>query len=505
MVDHAAGDFHLGVAKNTAGITAETVVNVLIVNIVIHTATTGIDIAEESVVTTGHAAPAVGDGVIGGNAGVVVNTVDGSVDAARDGTRGIAVGRLTADNAGSHNDMGILRDVAVGTAAEDGTTDIGHTMDVLNGSVADEDEGVVGIGHVVVLTVTACTCDTAAGAEDGALVVARVTDAATEDAHMRKASANNRVTYGIIAGLSSGGGIHVVVEDIAALDRVTHNVVSATGNIVDGIADGGQGTAAEDIVVDDAAGDLDIGIAKDTASGEAVGVVHEVGLRDTTAATIDVTGVDISTRTLIGLIHLGVTEVGTYLAVLNLDGSVPPNVAVLGAAEDRTVDAGRATNGDIGVAHIVIIGIVVGVISDLRLARVAVASTIDVAIIGILDSQACMVGTNGATSDGNMGVTVGHGVALSEIVRIDRAKGTYRGHLSTAIDVLLHCTVGDVDIGIHIDIGRDGVAGVAFAGTVEVAVDDTVGVLHVDRSATVNFRQLTATVDIASALHEVTP
>ena len=162
MINHATGNFHLGVAEDTASEAAQRSVIV-----VVHTTAAGIDVAKEGVVVRGHAAPVVGEGVGSSNAGVVADAIDGSVDTGGKSLISVAVGRLATDNTGSHLDIRVLCDVAVGATTEDGTADVGLTghgigihqrigsgvvwHGLFDDDAADFDEGVVGVGHVIVI------------------------------------------------------------------------------------------------------------------------------------------------------------------------------------------------------------------------------------------------------------------------------------------------------------------------------------------------------------------
>ena len=335
--------------------------------------------------------------------------------------------------------------------------------------------------------------------------MAGVADATTEDAHMREASAGDGVAHPISTS-GIGSAVEISIKGILPRNRIKHDIVSAAGNIVDGVAHRGQGAATEDVVVDDTAGDLDIGIAEDTASGEAVGVVHKVGLIDTAATAIDIAGVDDGTHALVGLILLSIGEVGTNLAVLNLDGSVPPDVAVFGAAEDGAVDTGVPANFDVGIAHIVVVGegileVVIGRIDggiDCTGASVAVTGAIDVAGGVIVGGMVVGIGSDVAARDGDMGGAFRHGVATTR----GRTEGTHRGQLTATVDVLLHTTVGDGDIAVATDIGGDGVTDIALTGTIEVTVDNTAGFLKDDggglsMGVITNFCQLATAIDVA--------
>ena len=68
---------------------------------------------------------------------------------------------------------------------------------------------------------------------------------------------------------------------------------------------------------------------------------------------------------------------------------------------------------------------------------------------------------------------------------------------------LIHLAVEDIDRGVDSDVGRDGVAHIALAGTEEVAEETGVGgvAFDVDLSATIDFGQLAATIDIAGNPH----
>ena len=255
VVDQTTRDFDRSIAKDTSSITTEEVCR----RAVVDTAATGIDIAEEGVVTVGDATPVVGEGIHIVVARIVADAIDGSVDGhSCEFCRGIFVGRLAAYHAGTHADISVLRDMAVGTATEDRTADVGldvegvdSGVDLLDGVGLDGDLGVVDIGHVVVFGVRGIACQTAAGAKDRAFVMASATDATTGDNHFSQTSTGNGVTD--LVGTGAVGRAEGV-EVILSADDVAHDVISCGAtDIIDGVAHGSQRATAEDIVVDDAA------------------------------------------------------------------------------------------------------------------------------------------------------------------------------------------------------------------------------------------------------------
>ena len=343
VVDYTTAHLNLGVAEDTAGITAEGVVG-----IVVHTATAGIDIAKEGMVAVRYTAPTVGESVGSRNTRVIVDTVDSGVGSIATSRR-IVVGHLATDNTSAHADVCILRHMAVGAATEDRTTNVRLATHTADDGIFDYHLGVVGVCHVVVFRMRGVARQTTTATEDRAFVMAGVTNTTTSDAHMRQTGTADRVAHLVVAdnvGSTVEGGVH----SIFSTDDITHDVVSATRDVMYGVAHRSQRATTEDIVVDNAAGDIHIGVAEDTACREAVSVV----LVNTTTTAIDVAGIDVDTCAIQVLCLLGRGKLGTYLAALDLDAGVFPYMAVLGAAEDRATHHGGAVDGDIGILHIII-------------------------------------------------------------------------------------------------------------------------------------------------------
>ena len=242
---------------------------------------------------------------------------------------------------------------------------------------------------------------------------------------------------------------------------------------------------------------MDAGIAEYSACRQTVGMFVDIALVDTTTTTIDIAGVDNGTCTVIVLLLLGSSEVGADFASLNLDIGVVPDVAVLGTTEDRAADDGVATDGDIGVAYIVIIGETEGTVGCGVDASASETSTIDVAVCIVTRGMVEVVGADMATHNVDRGET---GSLIDGVSHTRHGfERTHGGQFAATVNVTIYLAVEDVDGSVDGDVGCDGIAYIALAGTKEVAEEESVGGVagDIDLSATIDFGQFATTIDIA--------
>ena len=331
--------------------------------------------------------------------------------------------------------------------------------------------------------------------------MAAVTDTATDDAHLGCAGAADGVARLIVACDGSSGAVKVVVELVLAVDDVAHDVVGiAAFDFMDGVAHRGERTAAEDIVVDDAAGDADKGVAEDAACREAVVVVPGLVLVDSAAAAVDVAGENGCADAFAVLDGEGAGEGRAYLATHDFDMGVAPHVAVLAAAEHRAAHS-RAGTADVdsGVVDVVVVGVVEGVPVLDMVAGLAEAGSVDIAS-GVDRGGHLVVEADDAASDVDGGQA---GVRGDGIVVGCSGEFAQRGQLAAAVDILLHTAAADVDGGVAGDVGGQRVADISLSGTEDVAGHDGVdclgvGVLHVDFGVAVDIRQCAAAEHVAA-------
>ena len=239
-----------------------------------------------------------------------------------------------------------------------------------------------------------------------------------------------------------------------------------------------QRAAAVDRVVNLAAADGDRGVAVDTAGGVAVGRAVG-GMVHSTAAAIDVAGVDGVARPGIGRdVTIGVRYAYTHDTAADGDRSVVADVAVLAAAEHRAAH-GAAAEGHVGVGDKGEGGIFGTGFTQAAAEDVAVA--VDVGGIQV-------IGTHNAVAYIYIGVAV------------------HRGHLATAVDVLLHPCAGTAHV--HLRVGGDLASRldvvVALTGAEDALVYRAVDEVHYGRE----FRfgrggvggQVAGAVDVVDAL-----
>ena len=246
MGDGAAADIDVGVAVDGAGAEAELAV------VAVHAAASAVDVAAED---DGH----VGARLFG--AGFTGDQFGGAV-----AQKGGLHRKVATHLAAGHGDIGVVEHVAVLARAEDRAADVGASLDVDIGVLGEGEVGIFAAGH------------TTGGAEDVAVVVARGAYLAATDGDGGNAAAKD-------GGV--GGDGHLVI--------VAHRSHRA---------------ATVDIVVDDAAADVDVGVAVHAAGAGAEVAVVAV---HTAAAAVDVAVV---------VDHRALAELGDIVVIVGVGGVV---------------------------------------------------------------------------------------------------------------------------------------------------------------------------------------
>ena len=256
----------------------------------------------------------------------------------------------------------------------------------------------------------------------------------------------------IVSEVDGIGGTADVDESRTVVDGVVHAAVDKGGHkTIDVDTGAGQSTAADDGTFDATAGDGDMGVAQDAASGV-------VDIEDVAAAADDAAVVLLS-------VFVG-ADVGTRLDV-GMGGA--EHVAVSAAAEGRAIDV-ATVDGEVGAGDVTIgLEVFVGVVAH------ALAGAIDVAV-----HKRVVVGAYGATSDDDGAETVvALGGVIEGIAAVNLLYIAHRGHVAAAVDILVDGGIaanGDVGVAIGApgDEGRRG-TGVIVEGCRPLVATPTLG------------------------------